>query len=324
MNTQMSTPSATSRQTVRLGAVGIDTSHLPEFTRRLNALNDSGQSRCRVTALHDPGQHQLPAAQVDKWRAETVAMGIAEVSSLDAMLDQVDGVLILCVDGHTHARLATPGLARGLPTYIDKPLTCSLVEAQQLLATSTQHNAPCYSASSLRFAAEIADLDRTRLGKLEVISAFGPGELNPAMEGLFYYGVHTIEMVDAIWGPGVLRVRATHTPDRDLLELEYADGRFAQLRMERKGHYDFGATVHGSNGVTSFEVNFSTVYDRLVAAMARFFEDGIPPVQLQHIVENVAVMQAGQPEHCATRRMGFSCFTCLNRSFKVDPLSILV
>ena len=59
------------------------------------------------------------------------------------------------------------------------------------------------------------------------------------MEGLFYYGVHAIEMVDAIWGPGVKRVSALYLEDRDLLDLDYHDGRYARLRMERKGRYDF-------------------------------------------------------------------------------------
>ena len=278
---------------IHLGATGIDSSHLPEFSRRINTLNNQGKTRCRMTAFHDPGDHQLPAADVARWRAQTLAMGATEHSSLAEMLDAVDGVLVLAVDGTAHAKLAEPSLLRGLPTYIDKPLTCSLKDALHLYAVASDANARCYSASSLRFAAEISGLDRRQLGELQVVSAFGPGERNPAMPGLFYYGVHTIEMVDAIWGPGVSRVRGTSTDARDLVELEYADGRFAQLRIERKGHYDFGATVHGIEGVTSFKVDFNSIYDRLISGMVRFFEGEAAPVPLKDTLENVAVMEAG-------------------------------
>jgi hypothetical protein len=91
----------------------------------------------------------------------------------------------------------------------------------------------------------------------------------------------------------VCRVRAIHTHDRDLLDLDYHDGRYARLRMERKGCYDFGATVHGERKLHQFKVDFAPVYSRLVQGMTRFFEGGRAPAELVDIVENVAVMQAG-------------------------------
>jgi predicted dehydrogenase len=273
--------------------IGVDSSHLPEFSKRIKALHDAGQTPCRVTAFHDPGQHGMPAAEIAKWKQTTLDLGAVEVPTLDGLLGQVDGVLVLAVDGHHHAELALPALRRGLPTYVDKPLTCDLPGALGLLDAARKSKARCYSASSLRFAAEVTGLDKTRLGTLHAIDAFGPGELNAAMPGLFFYGVHTIEMVDALWGPGVKRARAQTTTDRDLLDLEYHDGRFARLRMERKGCYDFGATIHGDKGLASFKVDFADVYNRLVKGMTGFFEGKPAPADLRDIVENVAVMEAG-------------------------------
>jgi virulence factor len=105
--------------------------------------------------------------------------------------------------------------------------------------------------------------------------------------------VHTIEMVDAIWGTGVRRVSAIHLADRDLVDLDYHDGRYARLRLERKGSYDFGATVHGDKQVRQFRVDFAPVYLRLVQGMAGFFEGQPAPAPLRDIVENIAVMEAG-------------------------------
>lgn len=278
---------------LRLGCVGIDSSHLPEFARRILALHAQGKTRCKVTAFFDPGNHQMPAEQVARWRADTLAMGVRQVERLEDLLEHVDGVLVLAVSGHVHLKLALPSLRRGLPTYVDKPLTCNLSEAQELLSAARAGNARCYSASSLRFAREVTDLDRASLGQLVAIDAYGPGELNADMPGLFFYGVHTIEMVDALWGPGVKRVSAITTPDRDLVDLDYHDGRYARLRLERRGCYDFGATVHGTKGIATFKVDFADVYNRLVAGMCRFFEGGPAPADLRDIVENVAVMEAG-------------------------------
>lgn len=279
---------------MRIGAIGADSSHLREFTKRLNALHAEGTSTARVEAFYDPGDHDWPnPADVAQWKADTRALGVREVGSMDELLASSDGVMVLAVSGHKHHVLAAPALERGLPTYIDKPLTCDLEQARALLRLAGARNTPCYSASSLRFASELDGIPRGELGELVAIDAVGPGELNPAMEGLLHYGVHTIEMVDAIWGPGARRVSAVALPDRHLCDIEYRDGRLARLRLERKGSYEFGATIHGTKGMHTFKVDFGPVYSRLAEAMARFFSTGHAPVQLEHIVENVAVMLAG-------------------------------
>jgi len=51
--------------------------------------------------------------------------------------------------------------------------------------------------------------------------------------------------------------------------------------------------VHGNRGVTSFVVDFGPVYDRLIDGMVGFFEGGDAPAALDHLVENIAVMEAG-------------------------------
>ena len=278
---------------LRLGVIGIDSSHLSAFSERIKALHDAGQTRCRVTQLWTDGRHEMPEADVAQWRDAAVKIGVKPTDDLDAMLDNVDGVMVLSVNGNRHLEHALPALERGLPTYIDKPLTCRLDEARHLLDVARKQGARCYSASSLRFITELEKLDRDALGKLVAIDAVGPGELNPSMEGLFYYGVHAIEMVDAIWGPGVARVSAVSTSDRDLVRLEYQDGRFASIRLERAGGYTFAGLVHGEGAIAPFVVDFAPVYGRLVAGMTRFFEGGPAPVALRDIVENVAVMEAG-------------------------------
>ncbi|BAM03452.1 Gfo/Idh/MocA family oxidoreductase [Phycisphaera mikurensis] len=278
---------------MRLGVLGVDSSHLPEFTRRIAGLNEAGATRCRVVSMFDAGDHQLPAADVAGWVAEAKAMGVQERGSVEELLGGVDGVLVLAVAGGRHLELAEPALQRGLPTYVDKPLACTAADARRLAALAEEHAAPCYSASSLRFAAEpVAAAADASLGDIVAVDAFGPGELLDANPGVLHYGVHAVEMVDAVLGPGVAEVAAESTADRDLVRLRYADGRAATLRLERRGSYDFGAAVHGTAGASFFKVDFATVYDRLVEAMVGFFRGGQAPVPLSRIVENVAVMEA--------------------------------
>jgi predicted dehydrogenase len=279
---------------MRIGAIGIDSSHLPEFSRRIKTLHDAGETACRVTKFWTDGRHDWPvAADVEKWRAQAVDLGVEPAASLEELLESVDGVMVLAVSGFRHLELARPSLERGMPTYVDKPLACTLEDAVEIRELAERHNARCYSASSLRFATEHAAIRAADLGDIVAIDAFGPGELSPGAPGLLHYGVHTIEMVDAIWGPGVKRVSAIELPDRHLLDMEYHDGRYARLRLERKGAYDFGGTVHGTKALHQFRVDFGPVYGNLVRGMTTFFEGGPAPASLDAIVENMAVMIAG-------------------------------
>ncbi|HRK32645.1 MAG TPA: Gfo/Idh/MocA family oxidoreductase [Tepidisphaeraceae bacterium] len=284
---------------IRLGCIGIDSSHLSEFTKRIKALNESGSTTCRVTQFWTDGKHDWPnPADIEKWSADTLAMGVTRASDLDKMLSSVDGVLVLAVNGNKHKDLALPALERGLPTYIDKPMTCSLEQAKSILAAARKSKARAYSASSLRFVTEIPKLDFIKLGKIVAIDAYGAGETLDMMPDLWHYGCHSIEMVDAVFkasgqGPGVARVSAVRSQDRHLVDYEYRDGRYVRMRLERKGTWSFGATVHGEQAVQQFVVDFAPVYTRLVEGMVRFFEGGEAPVSLRDIVENIAVMEKG-------------------------------
>lgn len=107
----------TDSSSLRLGVVGVNSSHLPEFTRRIKERYDAGQTRCRVEAFWTDGQHDMPADQVAQWIADAEALGAKSFDQLDSMLDAVDGVMVLAVNGHKHLAHATPALQRGLPTY---------------------------------------------------------------------------------------------------------------------------------------------------------------------------------------------------------------
>ena len=286
---------------LRVGAIGADSSHLAEFSCRMADLHAAGGTRCLVTHFHDLEARALrthPASQTllpkaEKWREQVLALGARETRTIDELLQSVDAVMVLNRDGHRHFDLAVRCFERGKPTFVDKPLTCSFDQAGKLLNLARTTGARCWSASALRFAPEIGRIPRAELGRIVAVDAFGGGETCDLMPGLWFYGCHTIEMVDAIWGPGVERVRAVSLPDRFLVDLGYGDGRTARLRLERRGMGQFGATVHGERGVHHFVVDFGPVYAGLVGAITAFFEGRKPAVQLDNIVESIGVMQAG-------------------------------
>lgn len=294
---------------MNLGCIGTDSGHLEAFTKLINARNAAGTTPCRVTHFWGGGINdwsQKPKdkereGHVAKWIAGAKEHGAVEAGSLKEMLAACDGFLVLSVSGKRHAKFALECLKTGKPTYVDKPLACSTADAKKILAASRKKKTPCYSASSLRFISAFDGVNFDELGNVVAIDAYGPGELLKADPDLWHYGCHAIEMVDSIFartkqGPGVKRVSAVSSPDRHLLDMEYADGRYARIRLERKASWEFGAVIHGTKGAAFIREQFkdgAAIYDRLISGMVGFFEGKGAPVPLRDIVETVAVMESG-------------------------------
>ncbi|MEO0630271.1 MAG: hypothetical protein AAFY46_06040, partial [Planctomycetota bacterium] len=95
---------------IRIGAIGVDTSHLPEFSRRLKEMHDAGTFGGRVTAMLDVGEHGWPdGEQVSQWVSAAADLGIERVGTMDDLLGSVDAVMVLAIDGNRQIGRARVG-----------------------------------------------------------------------------------------------------------------------------------------------------------------------------------------------------------------------
>lgn len=287
----------TSTQPVlRVGAIGVDSSHTLQFSRRMYALHAQRETTCLVTCCWDP---RTPSpfrsfdANADSTEASLRALGVQFSSSLEDLLESVDAVMVLTVDGHGHFELAMQALARGLPTFIDKPLTCSATQAASLLRFTQTHGERCYSASALRFIDKLPSDTNNALGRLVSIEASGPFQELAPMPGLWYYACHTFELVDSLWprARGVSRIRARLEESGHRIELEYHDGRAAVIGLDRAGTAPFTAILRGEHSSFQFQAALASSYDRLVASMCRFFAGSTPEFPLENIAETISAIE---------------------------------
>lgn len=91
------------------------------------------------------------------------------------------------------------------------------------------------SSSALRFSREIEEFnrkDRKAVGNIVAGGVIGPGEL-------VFYGVHPLEALITLVGPGACSVRNAGSINRDLLTIEYKDGRLFTLTANKEMGYVF-------------------------------------------------------------------------------------
>ena len=100
---------------MRIGAIGVDSSHLPEFTKRIKAMHDEGATPCQVTHVFDPGGHDLPDAP--KWLESARQMGVAQVGSMEELLSSVDGVMVLSKWEQAPGAVAAEFIQRSADVY---------------------------------------------------------------------------------------------------------------------------------------------------------------------------------------------------------------
>jgi hypothetical protein len=219
------------------------------------------------------------------------------------MLEQVDAVLLESVDGRRHLKELIPVAKAGKPCYVDKPFTASLKDAKEMVKVVKEHKLPCFSASSLRFYSAYANFlaemkkekeaAKDKGGAAGVIGcdAYAPASLEPTNPGFFWYGIHGVEILYTLMGPGCKRVACSSTDDGDLAVGVWKDGRIGSMRGIRKGPHHYGAAVLTAKGVKSLPAS-GDFYTGLCLAIAKFFRTREVPVPMDETLEICAFIDA--------------------------------
>lgn len=147
--------SAQEAKKIRVGMIGLDTSHVVAFTGELNKPDNTGDlAGVRVVAAFPGGSPDIESSwkRVEGYTEKLQAQGVKICDSIEAMLKEVDAVMLESVDGRPHLKQAIPVIEAGKPLFIDKPMAASLADAMEIFRLAKAKGVPVFSASSLRFS----------------------------------------------------------------------------------------------------------------------------------------------------------------------------
>ncbi len=282
----------------RIGIIGFDTSHVPAFTKLLNDDSDRFHvAGGRVVAGYPSFSPDIEASasRVEGYRKQlSEEMGVKIVSSIEELLPEVDAVLLESNDGRRHLPEARSVIEAKKPLFIDKPLAANFAEAKEIVELAAKYSCPVFSSSSLRFDHNIqGSRNDPGLGKVIGCDAFSPATQEATNPGLFWYGIHGVEMLYTFMGTGCKKLFAEKTPDTDFLIGEWEDGRIGTVRGTRTGLHTFGVRVFGEKKIA--QITYSTevpIYAQLLKEIIPFFKTGIPPVPPKETLEIMQFMQA--------------------------------
>jgi hypothetical protein len=284
---------------MRVGIIGTDTSHVTAFTKMLNDTSDPNHvAGARVVAAFKGGSPDVDASRtrIDGFAAELKdKWGVEFITSIEELSEKVDAVLLESVDGRPHLQQVRPVFKAKKRVFIDKPFTASYADAREIVRLSRESGVPFFSSSSLRFNAEVQAIrNSAKHGGIVGAFTFGPENLEPHHPDLFWYGIHAVEMLYTLLGPGCDRVTRIKTDSGDTVVGTWKDGRIGTMRGLIQGRQDYGAVAFGMKAVLATPVPMRSEYRGLLVEIVKFFQTGVPPVQPDETLEIMAFMEAAE------------------------------
>ncbi len=283
---------------LRIGIIGLDTSHVIAFTKSFNDPSSPDfVPGGRVVAAYKGGSPDLKASsgRIDKFTAELQEKyKVTLTDSIPALCDMVDVILLESVDGRVHLDQARQVIRSKKPMFIDKPLAASFQDAREIARLAKESGTPWFSSSSLRYASAYQQaVTESAGGKILGAETYGPASLEPTNPGLFWYGIHSVESLFTLMGPGCVTVTLTSNDDYDLAVGTWKDGRIGVVKGLRKGKEDYGALLYREKGIYHVPVR-DVSYVPLVRQIMEFFQGGKSPVAPEETLEIMSFMDAAE------------------------------
>ena len=279
---------------LRIGIIGLDTSHVIAFTKLINDDTDPKHvPGGRVVAAFRGGSDDIESSysRIDGFTERLEKeFGVSIVDSIEALCDRVDAILLESVDGRPHLEQVRPVFAAGLPVFIDKPVAASLEDVLEIFRLAKETDTPCFTSSSYRYYESLRKLLAIDVGEVRGAISFGPCHLEPTHPDLYWYGVHPVEALFTVMGTGCETVTRIHTADTDVVTGIWNDGRVGTLRGLRNQSTPHKVIVFGTKKVAEQEGGGD--YAPLVAEIMQFFKSGIAPVAPEETIEMFAFMSA--------------------------------
>ncbi len=278
---------------------GLDTSHVPEFTNLLhNKSHEHHVPGGRIVAAFPGGSpdFEMSINRVGAFTAELRDKhGIEIVNPLSDLKDMCDAVMLTSIDGRIHLGQFREVADWGVPVFIDKPLTISMVQASEIASIAREKKVRVMSASALRFAESFQDALNAMSAEPCIGADFhGPMALQDKCPGYFWYGIHSVEMLYATMGTGCREVLAVREGPHDVVVGRWEDGRLGTVRGNREGNNSFGGVIFGKSHNTAFDISTGKkpLYATLLERIIPFFHGEDSPVSIAEMTEVIAFLEA--------------------------------
>ncbi|MFZ5917368.1 MAG: Gfo/Idh/MocA family oxidoreductase [Chloroflexota bacterium] len=211
------------------------------------------------------------------------------VERAEDVIGHVDAVIVATDKGHEHVARCRPFVEAGLPVFVDKPLTDNEPDLRQFVDWVAAGRR-ILSSSCMRYAKEFWPYRASthELGSLRLATITTPKSWER-------YGIHALEAIYPILGPGFVSARNSGTAARNIVHLKHRSGADAVVAAIGDMYGAFGVlTLGGTAG--HVQVAFRDTFYAFKAQLQAFVDylrTGCYPFPFDETVELMKIVIAG-------------------------------
>ena len=294
------------KETIKLAMLGMvdGNGHPYSWSAMFNGYDVNEMAKCPYAGIPDylgmenPATLQIPNCKVthiwcdDKQDAELVAAASRIEYVVDApedVIGKVDAVIVATDRGDEHVQRARPFVEAGLPVFIDKPLADNEADLQQFVDWVDEGRA-ILSSSCMRYAKEFMPwrASTTSLGKIRFATVTTPKSWER-------YGIHALEGIYPIVGPGFVSVQNVGTVDQNLVILDHRSGTKIVIAAMKDLFGSFGKLQLAGTQKSVFAEFEDTFYafKHQLMAFIDYLRTGQRPFPFAETVELMRIVIAG-------------------------------
>ena len=285
--------SINAQEVLKLGIIGLDTSHSTAFSHLINSGKEEKFSKgFRVVAAYPYGSKTIKSSyeRIPGYAEKVKADGVEIVSSIKELIDKSDCILLETNDGRMHLEQAVEVFKSGKKCFIDKPVGATLGEAIAIYKLAEKYNTPVFSSSALRFTPKNQQIKNGEFGKIMGADCYCIHKKEPTHPDFGFYGIHGIETLFTVMGSGCKYVNRMSSEIGDVVVGQWEDGRVGTYRALIKGAQPYGGTVFTEK--EKIEAGGYEGYKCLLEQILKFFQTGFTPVQKEETIEIFTFMKA--------------------------------
>lgn len=205
------------------------------------------------------------------------------------VIGEVDAVIVATDKGHEHIDRCLPFIEASLPIFIDKPLTDNEEDLRKFVRY-VDEGKMIMSSSCMRYAKEFMPYRASthNVGELRYASITTPKSWER-------YGIHALEGIYPILGPGFTSVRNTGDESRNIVHIKHGSGVDVTVAAISDMYGGFGVlSLCGTagNAQAAFSDTFYA-FKKQLEAFIEYIRIGIRPFPFSETVELMKMVIAG-------------------------------
>ncbi len=276
---------------MKIGIIGAENSHSLEIAKLLNIE----QIFTNTKAIAVWGETKAFAEKLAK------DSKIYEIVKYPQdMIGLVDGVIIAHRDAACHVQTALPFIEKGIPVFIDKPFCYSLEEGAKLIKIAKQKKIPFTSFSILTEQDSYTNELQKKIqqaGKITTIFSSGPCDINSRWGGVFFYGIHQIELILKSTGVEIDRVQMFNSNRNAGDNMAILIGRnntpMISVSFSNNQKSSFTLCIIGSENSFYYQNKFDkNPYVNSLKKIIKMFKTKKEPYPYEDIMKSVSILSA--------------------------------